>query len=206
MAQIFETREEWLQAAAAEMRGALVDRARLTVPEVRIGVGWPSGGMRTKTGGQTWARKASADGINEITIRVDVNDATDVLCILGHELIHAALDCHGGHGKMFQRAFGLMGYVNDPKASVPGAGLREEYETLARALGDYPSADGLAIAARKKKQTTRMIKCECVACGFIFRTTAKWADGSRALRCPDYDCGGAVDVHNGGDGDDGEEG
>ena len=104
MTQIFETREEWLQAAADALREPFRKRAGLSVPEVRIGVGWPSGGMRTRTGGQTWARAASADGVNEITVRVDIHDAVDVLSILGHELIHAALDCKGGHGKTFQRA------------------------------------------------------------------------------------------------------
>lgn len=161
MATLFETREEWLQAATTELRTVLFSRTDLSVPEVRIGVGWPSGGMRTRTGGQTWARAASADGINEITVRVDIHDAVDVLSILGHELIHAALDCKGAHGKMFQRAFFSMGYVNDPKASVPGAALRIEYALLAQSLGDYPSADGLALAAKKKKQTTRMIAFHC---------------------------------------------
>ena len=194
MTQIFETREEWLQAAADALREPFRKRAGLSVPEVRIGVGWPSGGMRTRTGGQTWARAASADGVNEITVRVDIHDAVDVLSILGHELIHAALDCKGGHGKMFQRAFYKMGYVNDPKSHAVGDGLRTEYATLAASLGDYPSADGLAVAARKKKQTTRMIKCECPTCGFIFRTTAKWAEG-RVLVCPDEQCRNIVDVY-----------
>ena len=130
----------------------------------------------------------------EITVRVDIHDAVDVLSILGHELIHAALDCKGGHGKTFQRAFYLMGYVNDPKSHAVGEGLRTEYATLAASLGDYPSADGLAVAARKKKQTTRMIKCECPTCGFIFRTTAKWAEG-RVLVCPDEQCRNIVDVY-----------
>ena len=194
MTQIFETREEWLQAAADALRTPMFSRTDLPVPDVRIGVGWPSGGMRTRVGGQTWARSASVDGVNEITVRVDIHDAVEVLCILGHELIHAALDCKGGHGKMFQRAFYLMGYVNDPKSHMPGDALRAEYATLAASLGDYPSADGLAVAARKKKQTTRMIKCECQECGFIFRTTAKWAEG-KTLVCPDELCQMSVVVY-----------
>lgn len=197
MATLFETREEWLQAATTELRTVLFSRTDLSVPEVRIGVGWPSGGMRTRTGGQTWARAASADGINEITVRVDIHDAVDVLSILGHELIHAALDCKGGHGKMFQRAFFSMGYVNDPKASVPGAALRTEYALLAQSLGDYPSADGLALAAKKKKQTTRMIKCECPQCGFVFRTTQKWVDARAGLLYCPSGVHGLVDVEQG---------
>lgn len=185
MTQIFETREEWLQAAADALRTPMFSRTDLSVPDVRIGVGWPSGGMRTRTGGQTWARAASADGINEITVRVDIHDAVEVLCILGHELIHAALDCKGGHGKMFQRAFTRMGYVGTPKSHEPGADLRAEYATLAASLGDYPSADGLAVAARKKKQTTRMIRCMCTTCGVTFRLTQKWIDlFGGLLYCP----------------------
>ena len=191
MTQIFETREEWLQAAADALREPFRKRAGLSVPEVRIGVGWPSGGMRTRTGGQTWARAASADGVNEITVRVDMHDAVEVLSILGHELIHAALDCKGAHGKTFQRAFYLMGYVNDPKSHAVGEVLRTEYATLASALGDYPSADGLAVAARKKKQTTRMLAFHCDkeegGCGYAVSTTRVHVERAMPV-CPDPAC------------------
>jgi hypothetical protein len=45
----------------------------------------------------------------------------------------------------------------------------------------------------EKKQTTRMIKCECDTCGIIFRTTRQNIEG-RMLRCPDVDCDGLVQV------------
>ena len=183
MEQMFETREEWLQAAASMLREPMRDSARVSVPDVRI-----------RTGGQTWARAASADGVNEITVRVDVHDAIEVLCILGHELIHAALDCKGAHGKAFQRAFFGMGYTGNPKSADAGEELRAKYTMLAESLGQYPSADGLAVAAQKRKQTTRMIKCACQECGFIFRTTSKWVEG-RTLTCPDADCAGNVEVY-----------
>lgn len=193
MTALFETREEWLQAASVELRSVMLAETGLTIPNVRVGVGFTSGGLRTNELGQTWARKASKDGINEITVRVTVNDPVDVLAVLGHELIHAALDCKGAHGKTFTRAHLAMGYVSDSKGCVLGAELREAYAALTEALGDYPGDDGLAVAAMKKKQTTRMRKCTCVTCGFTFRTTARWI-ADRALECPDVECEGAVHV------------
>jgi hypothetical protein len=36
----------------------------------------------------------------------------------------------------------------------------------------------------RKKQGTRLIKCECPECGYIARVTAKWLDEAGAPICP----------------------
>lgn len=193
--QNFETREEWLAAAVEALRPVWLDRAGLTVPEVRVGVGFPSGGVRSAGQGQCWKRSASADGVNEITIRVTVLDAVEALSILGHELVHAAWDNQYGHGKKFARALNSLGFIGNPKSSVAGATLSAELATLADALGDYPGDEGLTVAALAKKQGTRMLACTCETCGFKFRTTVKWivtALGNGGLRCPDSECDGVV--------------
>lgn len=191
----FQTREEWLEAAVENLRPVLRARAGLEVPTVRVGVGFPSGGLRSNVGGQTWKREASEDGINEITIRVTVCDPVEVLAVLGHELIHAAMDCVGGHGKRFNTAFLAVGYTGSPKGCTPGNVLRTELASLSEALGNYPGDGGLAVAAEKKKQGTRMLRCECAECGFVFRTTQKWvAAAVLGLSCPDANCGGTCNV------------
>jgi hypothetical protein len=35
-----------------------------------------------------------------------------------------------------------------------------------------------------KKQTTRLLKCECAECGYTARVTAKWIKDSGAPMCP----------------------
>jgi len=37
-----------------------------------------------------------------------------------------------------------------------------------------------------KKQTTRLVKCECETCGYVARTTRKWLDEKGAPHCPDH--------------------
>lgn len=192
---IWFTREEWLDAAVDAMRPAWERRTGLSIPKVRVGVGFPSGGLRSAVGGQTWTRASSPDGINEITIRVTLSDPVEVLAILGHELVHAAMDCKGGHGKRFASAMSMIGYVGSPKASEAGNVLKQELTALAEALGEYPGDAGLAVEAEKRKQGTRMIRISCNSCGFVFRTTQKWVDkAAGSLSCPDYECGGDVTV------------
>ena len=197
---LFETREEWLSAAADTLRGAFRSRAGIVVPAVRVGVGFPSTGLRSNVAGQTWKRAASRDNVNEITIRVTLDNPVEVLAVLGHELIHASFDCVGGHGKRFTAAASACGYVGDPKTASLSEPLRENMAALAEALGAYPGDSGLAVAAQAKKQGTRMLKCVCSACGFTFRTTAKWIEG-RALICPDENCQMAVSVETHTDGE-----
>ena len=36
----------------------------------------------------------------------------------------------------------------------------------------------------RKKQTTRLIKCSCSACGYTARTSRKWLDTAGAPICP----------------------
>ena len=193
MAVLFETREEWLDAAVDAMRPVWLERARIVVPEVRVGVGFPSGGLRSKALGQCWTKASAADGVNEITIRVTVVDPEAVLAVLGHELVHASTDCKGGHGKRFASKMRTLGFEGDMRATYAGASLAQELSVLAVALGDYPGADGLAVAAAAKTQGTRMVKCECEDCGFLFRTTTKWIKISGLdMRCPDATCTGIV--------------
>jgi hypothetical protein len=73
-------------------------------------------------------------------------------------------------------------------ATVAGPVLREWIESKIEALGEMPygslNLDG------RKKQSTRMIKVECVDCGYTLRTTQKWI----AVGVPTCCCGGEMGV------------
>ena len=67
-------------------------------------------------------------------------------------------------------------------ATVAGPELRAQLEAISKTLGAYPH--GKLTKSGRKKQTTRMLKCECTECGFVCRTTKKWLLDLGAPFCP----------------------
>jgi hypothetical protein len=62
-------------------------------------------------------------------------------------------------------------------STVAGAELLSIIEGWALTLGEYPHAAMDPDAKNgRKKQSTRMIKCECPACGYVVRTARKWLE------------------------------
>lgn len=51
-------------------------------------------------------------------------------------------------------------------------------------LGEYPHSAINLLDRPTKKQTTRMIKCECEDCGYVARTSNKWIEEAGAPLCP----------------------
>jgi hypothetical protein len=80
-------------------------------------------------------------------------------------------------------------------ATVAGDKWRQWAEPVLAELGPMPGAPLNGLANGKKKQTTRLIKCQCGACGFTFRATQMHLGGHATLRCPDPECGGDVHYH-----------
>ena len=195
MAAIHETREAWLEAAVRDaLRGFMAGRG-VAVPEVRIGIGFGHGGSRGKAVGECNPRSASPDGVNEITLRITEAEPTTVLATLVHELVHAALDCKGAHGKTFATMAEAVGLIPFPsmRSTVAGFTLNDRLTLLAEALGDYPG-EGLRLGERKK-QPIRNLLMRCGICTFPFRTTRKWIESATengALKCPDAQCHGEM--------------
>jgi hypothetical protein len=50
-------------------------------------------------------------------------------------------------------------------------------------IGPYPAG---RITWQHKKQTTRLVKCECVTCQYPVRTTRIWIDNHGAPHCPSH--------------------
>jgi hypothetical protein len=50
-------------------------------------------------------------------------------------------------------------------------------------IGPYPAGK---IMLAHKKQTTRLVKCECMTCQYPVRTTRIWIDGHGAPHCPTH--------------------
>lgn len=196
--KLFGTSDEYLRAAVDEVSAAITLRIGRVVPPVRVSVGFPAGGIRSNVEAQTFPRKMSLDGINEIFIRPTVHDAQNAIELLMVELVRAAYDGRGDTGKRVNASLEKVGFnvssLGKLTAYVPSPALRMEIKGLADSLGAYPREEGLNIVLlQAKKQTTRMVRIECTSCGYTFRTSDRWIR-SIEIQCPDKSCGGEVQV------------
>ena len=157
---------------------------------VRVACGLMSSGSRkSKTVGECWHSSASEDKGREIWIRPDVVDSIRVAGILIHECCHAALPDDVGHKKPFADLAKAMLLEGKPTATTEGEAFKDQWAALIEKIGEYPQPKFNVALRSGKKQTTRMIKFECVdGCGMIFRTSAKWAESVSQCPC----CGGAL--------------
>lgn len=180
-------RESWLQAATDEL-AKFFGEFGYELPEVHVSPGWPSkGGTSTKKRvlGECWKPDVSEDGQSHIFISPMLDSSVDVLGVLVHELIHAWDQGESGHRGKFIEAAKDLGLVGPWTSTSVGEELRERLDNLVETLGDYPHSKLNPSLVKKKVQTTRMIKTECIEqSGYIARLTRKWLDEYGAPYCP----------------------
>lgn len=171
-----ETREAWLQALVAQLR-PWFEEVNLTVPAVRVGVGFTSKGARSTRIGECWSPSASADGVPEVFVHPRLDAPEEVAHVLVHELIHASIGTDKQHGAAFKRPALALGLTGRMTATIPTDGLLDRLRPVLLNLGPYPHGRlSGGRASTGPKQTTRMLKCECPGCGYTVRTTRKWLD------------------------------
>lgn len=191
-----QTREAWLVSFMELARPRFVEVGAELPKLVRVSVGFPSKGNRSKVIGECWANVVSADGAVEIFIRPSLqSDASRVADVLTHELIHAALGIEEGHGPRFRKVMKALGLEGKATATIAGPGWTEWAAPILEALGPLPGAtldDGAQLAGGKKTQTTRYLKVGCSMCDWTARVTAKHLDHG-TLRCPVGDCEGNLE-------------
>jgi len=189
------SREAWLRAAINELRPYFAKLGLLLPETIRCAVAFTSQGKKGKVAGECWHACASDDGHHEIIIRADFADPAEVLGILAHELVHAALPPEAKHGKVFREAALKIGLEGPMRNAMPGPVLKERLNELAAALGPFPHArlnfdrvtlSGGAVADRPKKQGTRMLKAACAdhSCGYTVRVAARWITECGPPHCP----------------------
>jgi hypothetical protein len=168
-------REQWLEAAAREMRPWFED-ANAPLPEkVRVSIGFPSKkalSLKSRTIGQCWSGAASSDGVPQVFISPVIAEGTLALAVLVHELIHAAVGCEHGHKAAFgrpARALGLTGKLTVTTTETPNPKLRQQLAELVEVLGDYPHAALNPALSGRKAQKNRQLLAECKPCKYKLR-------------------------------------
>lgn len=178
---IYSVRESWLNAALIIVREHLRQTAAIDVPQtVRVSCGFPGGGNARQRVGECWNAIASKDHMTELFISPVLDDVATVLHVLVHEAIHAALP-NAGHKGAFKRAALAAGLVGKMTSTNAGDTLKLTLAKWADQLGIYPH--GALSLANRKKQGTRLVKCQCPHCGYTVRTTAKWIEFSGPPYC-----------------------
>ena len=175
----YQTREEWLQAAVAELRTSFDLIGRPLPKRIRVACGFPLNAKRSKAIGECWASDNSADKTIEILISPTIADNIDVFAVLVHELCHATAGAMN-HGVNFQKAAAAMLLEPTGNPSVKNAwkstrgnkDFAAAYGDMIMGLGVYPHGE-LSYSDRKV-QGTRMIKASCPQCGYTVRLTQKW--------------------------------
>jgi predicted transcriptional regulator len=183
----FLTREEWLLAAIDALAPIFAEVGE-TLPDTRVSVGWPGGrGKKNAVIGQCWSKAASSDAVASLFISPVLDDASRVLDVLAHELVHAIDDCASGHKGRFAKIAKGIGLVGPMTATTAGEDLKARLDDIAADLGEYPHAAMVnpAAAQGEPKQGTRMLKVECSeGSGYIVRMTRKWLDEYGTPSCP----------------------
>jgi hypothetical protein len=191
-----DTRESWLRAATDELRTYFATCGVSVPNNIRFAIAFPSTGRRGARIGECWHSSTSADGNYEIIIRADIADPIEVLGVLTHELVHAALPPEVGHGKPYREAALKLGMEGKMRHAMPGHLLRERLAKLAESIGPLPHArldigrgrDNKGPADRAKKQGTRMLKAACreECCAFVCRVAATPVREIGPPHCPKH--------------------
>ncbi|WP_441227971.1 hypothetical protein AB7813_08170 [Tardiphaga sp. 20_F10_N6_6] len=195
-------RETWLNELAAKLAPRFEELGH-PLPKFRVSIGFTSGGANGGANGQCWSDACTDD--KHYTIFISPSEATSmaIAAILNHELIHAAVGLKEGHKGEFAAMMKATGMVRPFTSSVPGDEFKAWVQPFIDELGEIPHAqlkvrgeggvklfkkggggvdaaggdgDGEPVNDLPKKQTTRLLKCECTECGYTVRVTKRWLD------------------------------
>ena len=175
------TREEYLNEAKKELAKIFKRTANVKIHrKVKISCGFPITSPRPTTKGQAvgecHSTTVSSGGYSELFISPVKSDSLEVLGILVHELIHASDDNKSGHRGYFRKTALAIGLTGKMTATTIGDELKPKLKAIIKKLGKYPHA-AIDISGRKK-QTTRLIKIECIVCEAKFRTARSTLDNA----------------------------
>ncbi len=178
-------RQQWLESALTHLRTEFESKGYGVPDTLRVSIGWPKGarGKGNSVIGQCWSPAVSSDGHSELFISPALIDSTEIMATLCHEMVHASVGVDKGHKAPFKRAALALGLEGKMTATTGGAAFKAYAKRVLDTIGAYP-AGNINAAMGGKKQTTRLLKCECTECGYTARVTRKWIDEVGFPICP----------------------
>ena len=201
------TREDWLNAFADKARTQF-DAIGTPLPtKVRVSIGFPSSGIRSKAIGECWSQQCSSDEHFEIFLHPGLQGSDARMAdVLTHELVHAAVGLDAKHGPRFGKAARALGLEGKLTATTASDAWRAWALPVLEEIGAMPGASLSSAKSTVKKQGTRMLKLTCSECGFACRTTKKHIDAAvgedcDGLICPIATCGGDLVLEGGKNGE-----
>ena len=178
MEQNFKTREEYLVASDTLLNKYVFNAEGInSIPSnVVYSCSFATTGNRIGakhiTLGQCFDPACSSDKVNfQIVITPLLDDVLKVLATQVHEKIHKIVGLACGHKGAFPRMCKTVGLEGKPSATHAGSKLKETLQEIADELGPYPHS--ALDTSERKKQSTRMVKCECPECGMVVRASRK---------------------------------
>lgn len=157
-----------------------------SMPKYRVTCGFPSTRgtiSKNRTIGQCFSDEMSDDKTHELIVSMTIDDDIEVAATLAHEMVHAVVGIEAGHRKPFRDVAIRIGLTGKMTATIAGEKFIEFVKPHLKKLGKYPHSK-INYNNPVKKQTTRMIKCECEVCGYVVRTTRSWIDEGGLPECP----------------------
>jgi hypothetical protein len=167
-------REQWMSLFAQWISPYFAKAGHQLPTRIRFGIGRLLGG-RANVIGRCHPHTWSSDGTYEITVDLSQDDSTTVGATITHELIHAALECKGGHGKGFRRLMPHVGLCGNPTATEPTIWLCDLIQGFVQQYGIFPHASMSKNAPRRRKKADGQgyHKLICPACRWSLRMTRK---------------------------------
>lgn len=173
-----------LAALVVALRPMFLQHGATIPAKVRVSCGWPRGARgKQKAIGQAWSPICSADGTCETFVSPVLADPVEVAAVMVHECVHHAVGVKEGHKGPFRRVAVALGLQGKMTATVAGDALKQSLAALCEQLGPYPHAALSAMDGAVKKQSTRMLKVACGACGCVVRMARQWLDNAGAPTC-----------------------
>lgn len=126
-------RELWLARAVEELRPILAPDA---LPPIVVRTDLKIVGPTGPANGCCWDDAPEC----RIDIAAELDDRAEILAVLLHELVHAAVGPDLGHNGAFRPLFVRVGFVGMPTGYEASQELQKRLQEVARRLGPYPKA------------------------------------------------------------------
>jgi hypothetical protein len=173
-------RQQRLELSVEALRTKFAEVGYTVPQKIRVSIGWPKRAASCGAIGECWSTEASSDLHAELFLSPELTDGARIVDVLAHEMVHATVGTEAGHRKPFKQCALKVGLQGPMRATTATPEFTAWAETLFKRIGPYPAG----FLTDTPKQGTRLVKCECSACGYLARVTRKWISQSGPPICP----------------------